>query len=139
MKARSPRGTTPHGRQSAGANRKWRLLAHRGICISDLDAACELDAKTVRFPVENGVADERVLQALTGHSDAAVRSQRVQEEAGMSLSIWSSFCPPPAVGTRHRRPLNQCGLTHLCFWTPCIEDTARLIRSTEGLRIGTPS
>lgn len=109
------------------------FLAHRGICISDLDAACEFYANALRFsPVENGVADERVLQALTGHSDAAVRSQRVQDEAGVTLDL-VQFLSPPAVGTRHRRPLNQCGLTHLCFWTPCIEDTARLIEEHGGV------
>jgi catechol 2,3-dioxygenase-like lactoylglutathione lyase family enzyme len=109
------------------------FLAHRGICISDLDAACEFYAHALRFsPVEDGVADGRVLQALTGHSDAAVRSQLVQDEAGVTLDL-VQFLSPPAVGTRHRRPLNQCGLTHLCFWTPCIEETARLIEEHGGI------
>jgi catechol 2,3-dioxygenase-like lactoylglutathione lyase family enzyme len=109
------------------------FLAHRGICISDLDAACEFYANALRFsPVEDGVADGRVLQALTGHGDAAVRSQLVQDEAGVTLDL-VQFLSPPAVGTRHRRPLNQCGLTHLCFWTPCIEETARLIEEHGGI------
>jgi catechol 2,3-dioxygenase-like lactoylglutathione lyase family enzyme len=109
------------------------FLAHRGICISDLDAACEFYATALRFsPVEDGVADEPMLQALTGHADAAVRSQLVRDAAGVTLDL-VQFLSPTALGTRHRRPLNQYGLTHLCFWTPCIEDTARLIEGHGGI------
>ncbi len=74
------------------------FLAHRGICISDLDAACEFYANALRFSsVTDGIADQPILEALTGHSDAAVRSRLMQDEAGMTLDL-VQFLSPPAVG-----------------------------------------
>jgi catechol 2,3-dioxygenase-like lactoylglutathione lyase family enzyme len=102
-------------------------LAHRGICVSDLDRAREFYAHALRFaPVSNGADDAEVMRQLTRRKDAQLRCQVMRDEAGVTLEL-IQYLRPSSSGTRERRPLNRFGLTHLCFWTPHIEDTAKSI------------
>ena len=76
------------------------------------------------------VDDTDVLRELTAHDDAALRSLCMR--SGRVMFELLQFENPPMEGRRERRPLNQFGVTHLCFWTPRIEDTAESIERHGG-------
>ena len=108
-------------------------LAHRGICVSQIDRACDFYGRALGFsPVTDGALDAQVLGQLTGHTDVELHSQFVRDGSGVSLELVQFVRPPPS-GARERRALNQYGLTHFCFWTPCIEETARMIELHGGV------
>lgn len=108
-------------------------LAHRGICVSQIDRACDFYARALGFsPVTDGAFDAQVLGQLTGHADVRLHSQVVRDGSGVSLEL-VQFVQPPSSGARERRALNQYGLTHFCFWTPCIEETAKIIELHGGV------
>jgi catechol 2,3-dioxygenase-like lactoylglutathione lyase family enzyme len=109
-------------------------LAHRGICVSDMDRSREFYARALGFSSVHDNSDGIDLQPLgqlTGQTEAKVTSQLVRDCTGVTLEL-VKYLWPPSSGPRQRRPLNQCGLTHFCFWVPRIEDSARLIETHGG-------
>lgn len=108
------------------------LLAHRGICVSDLEAACSFYVGALGFrPFADGVADAFVLRHLMGRTNAQIQTQFLRDQSGVTIELMQ-FTRPESRGERRRRPLNQFGLTHFCFWTPDIEERAGLIEKYGG-------
>jgi catechol 2,3-dioxygenase-like lactoylglutathione lyase family enzyme len=107
------------------------VLAHRGIGVRDLERSRRFYEHALGFtPCERTVDDEPVLRELAGRDDAMLHSLCVRS-GNVTLELLQFECPPMD-GRRERRPLNEFGTTHLCFWTPLIEDTAERIERHGG-------
>jgi catechol 2,3-dioxygenase-like lactoylglutathione lyase family enzyme len=107
-------------------------LAHRGICVSNIERALRFYAGALGFvPTNEGVADAHVLGLLTGTPEPRLATAQLRNESGVTLEL-VQFNKPTACGVAQRRPLNKYGLTHFCFWTPNIEASAALLESCGG-------
>jgi catechol 2,3-dioxygenase-like lactoylglutathione lyase family enzyme len=108
------------------------ILAHRGICVSNLERALRFYTDALGFsPTGDGLCDASVLGWLTGSAEPRLHTRLVRNEGGVTLEL-TQFDQPEASGSPTRRPLNKYGLTHFCFWTPSIEESAALLERCGG-------
>lgn len=108
-------------------------LAHRGICVGNLDDAVRFYEGVFGFASVPDVTchDVALLKDLLGREDARIRAQQIRDGRGVTFEL-VQFDDPPPVGPRERRPFNECGLTHLAFWVPDIESVAKRVEEYGG-------
>lgn len=109
------------------------VLAHRGICVSDLEASTRFYTHALGFEPINEVQEQSGswLAAALELPGAHTRSRQVRNGEGVVLEL-TQFLSPAAVGTRQRRPNNHYGLTHLAWYFHDIDAVADRVAEAGG-------
>ena len=107
------------------------VRSHAGICVSDLERSLRFYCDALGFrPAEvYDVGDE--FGALMELEGVRLRSQFIEDGAGVRLELLY-FASPPSDGTRRRRPLNRFGISHLSFHVDDVDAVAEKIRRSGG-------
>ena len=105
-------------------------FSHFGVCVSDLDRSTRFYVEALGFEptVAHDVGPE--FGGLMEVDGARVRSQFLQRD-GVSMELLR-FDAPGHTGDGERRPVNQLGLTHLCFRVDDVDEVAGRVRELGG-------
>jgi catechol 2,3-dioxygenase-like lactoylglutathione lyase family enzyme len=105
-------------------------FSHVGLCVSDLERSMRFYVDGLGFEAAESWTigdDYGRLMELPG---VELTSQFLRRE-GASIELLS-YASPGVVGPADRRPVNQLGLTHLCFRVADVDDVAERLRSLGG-------
>lgn len=106
-------------------------LAHRGICVSDLDRSTAFYRALgfVAAPVEH--LEGAAVDAAYGHPGVKLSTRLLADASGVVLAL-QQFHRPGTSGPCERRPNNQFGLTHLAFYVQDIGSAAAALEGAGG-------
>ena len=88
-------------------------FSHFGVCVSDLDRSMRFYVEALGFEPAGSHEVGPEFAGLMEVDGARVRSQFLHRD-GVSMELLH-FDEPGHSGSPERRPMNQLGLTHLCF------------------------
>jgi catechol 2,3-dioxygenase-like lactoylglutathione lyase family enzyme len=106
-------------------------LAHVGICVSDLERSLRFYCEALGFVAADAHDVGDTFARLMELEHVELRSQFLRGPDGERVELLA-FRAPQAHGERRRRPLNQVGLTHLCFRVRDIDEVAERIQRLGG-------
>jgi catechol 2,3-dioxygenase-like lactoylglutathione lyase family enzyme len=100
-------------------------FSHFGICVSDLERSLRFYCEALGFEKAESHAIGSEFARLMDLPDVTVTSQFIRR--GPTAIELLAFVDPAPFGDRHRRAVNQLGLTHLSFRVPDVARTAARI------------
>jgi lactoylglutathione lyase len=97
-------------------------FSHFGICVSDLDRSLRFYRDGLGFEQADSHSVSAEFGPLMEVDEPQLESRFIRRD-GVSIELlW--FAQPGYTGDGSRRPMNQLGLTHLCFRVDDVEATA---------------
>ena len=88
-------------------------FSHVGVCVSDLEQSVRFYVDGLGFEAAESWTIGSEYGALMELPDVELTSQFLRRD-GSSIELLH-YRSPGVIGTAERRPVNQLGLTHLCF------------------------
>lgn len=107
------------------------ILAHVGICVSDLERSVRFYCEALGFVAVDAHDVGDMFARLMELEHVELRSQFLRGPSGERIELLA-FRAPTADGERRRRPINRFGLTHLCFHVRDVDEVAERIRRLGG-------
>jgi catechol 2,3-dioxygenase-like lactoylglutathione lyase family enzyme len=107
------------------------ILAHVGICVSDLERSLRFYCEALGFVAADAHDVGDTFARLMELEHVELRSQFLRGPGGERIELLA-FRAPAIDGERRRRPLNRLGLTHLCFRVRDVGEVAERIRRLGG-------
>jgi lactoylglutathione lyase len=104
--------------------------SHLGVCVSDLDRSLRFYTEALGFEENEGWAVGPEFAGLMEVEGVALQS-RFLRRPGCTLELLF-FDAPGFDGPAERRPINQLGLTHLCFKVDDVDASAARITAAGG-------
>jgi catechol 2,3-dioxygenase-like lactoylglutathione lyase family enzyme len=106
-------------------------LAHVGICVSNLERSLRFYCDALGFVAADAHDVGDTFARLMELEHVELRSQFLRGPNGERVELLA-FRAPQAQGERRRRPLNEVGLTHLCFRVRDVDEVAERIQALGG-------
>ena len=97
-------------------------FSHVGVCVSDLERSLRFYVDGLGFEAAESWSIGSEYGRLMELPDVELTSQFLRRD-GASIELLS-YASPGIVGPAERRPVNQLGLTHLCFRVDDVDDVA---------------
>ena len=116
---------------SAGQRAPAAVLAHVGICVSDMERSLRFYCEALGFVAVDAHDVGDAFADLMELASVELRSQFIRGPNGERLELLA-FRAPAVEGERRRRPLNRLGLTHLCFRVRDVDEVAERIQRLGG-------
>ncbi|MFN8626457.1 MAG: VOC family protein [Candidatus Binatia bacterium] len=106
-------------------------FSHIGICITDLDRALRFYTGALGFAVAEAYVCGNEVGTTMELDNVKLHSQFIRRADGISIELLH-YDSPAAVGPYERRPMNQCGLTHLSFYVDDLDAAIASVREFGG-------
>ena len=97
-------------------------FSHVGVCVTDLDRSIRFYVDGLGFEAAESWTIGSDYGTLMELPDVELTSQFLRRD-GASIELLH-YGSPGTVGSAERRPVNQLGLTHLCFRVDDVEAVA---------------
>jgi len=109
-------------------------FSHSGMCITDTAASAHFYEQALDFkPAENyELANHSSwLDIVNELEGVKLRAQMIRNAEGHTFELLK-MTAPACIGPRERRPMNQFGLTHLCFWVDDLDAGVARVKEAGG-------
>lgn len=104
--------------------------SHLGVCVSDLDRSLRFYTEGLGFEEAESWAVGPEFGTLMEVEGVALQSRFLRRE-GCTIELLF-YDNPGAQGPAERRPMNQLGLTHLCFKVDDVDATVARVVAAGG-------
>ena len=105
-------------------------FSHVGVCVSDLEQSVRFYVDGLGFEAAESWTIGSEYGALMELPDVELTSQFLRRD-GSSIELLH-YRSPGVIGTAERRPVNQLGLTHLCFRVDDVDAVAARLSDLGG-------
>ena len=106
-------------------------ISHVGVCVSDLEQSVRFYVDGLGFEAAESWTIGSEYGALMELPDVELTSQFLRRD-GSSIELLH-YRSPGVIGTAGRRPVNQVGLTHLCFRVDDVDAVAARLSDLGGM------